>query len=48
MVPRPFDDVCSNYDVLPVATAVAASATFPILLTLAQLQTTEAAAGRFC
>jgi len=33
MVPRRFDDVCSNYDQLPVATAVAASAAFPILLT---------------
>jgi len=33
LVPRRFDDVCSNYDALPVATAVAASAAFPILLT---------------
>ncbi len=33
MVPRRFDDVCSRYDVLPVATAVSASAAFPILLT---------------
>jgi NTE family protein len=33
MVPRRFDDVCSKYDALPVATAVAASAAFPILLT---------------
>ena len=33
MVPRRFDDVCAKYDALPVATAVAASAAFPILLT---------------
>ena len=33
MVPRRFDDVCSRYDALPVATAVSASAAFPILLT---------------
>ena len=33
MVPRRFDDICSKYDVLPVATAVSASAAFPILLT---------------
>src|SRR5215472_8763364 len=33
MVPRRFDDVCSKHDALPVATAVAASAAFPILLT---------------
>ena len=33
MVPRRFDDVCSKYDILPVATAVSASAAFPILLT---------------
>ncbi|HTV46099.1 MAG TPA: patatin-like phospholipase family protein [Stellaceae bacterium] len=33
IVPRRFDDVCSDYDALPVATAVAASAAFPILLT---------------
>lgn len=33
MVPRRFDDVCSQYDALPVASAVAASAAFPILLT---------------
>jgi NTE family protein len=33
LVPRRFDDVCSNYDALPVATAVSASAAFPILLT---------------
>ncbi len=33
MVPRRFDDVCSKYNALPVATAVAASAAFPILLT---------------
>jgi NTE family protein len=33
MVPRRFDDVCSKYDALPVATAVSASAAFPILLT---------------
>ena len=38
MVPRRFDDVCSNYDVLPVATAVAASAAFPILLTPVSFQ----------
>src|SRR5271166_4547168 len=33
MVPRRFDDVCSKHDVLPVATAVSASAAFPVLLT---------------
>lgn len=33
MVPRRFDDVCARYDALPVATAVSASAAFPILLT---------------
>ncbi|HEY1431717.1 MAG TPA: patatin-like phospholipase family protein [Stellaceae bacterium] len=33
MVPRRFDDVCSKHDALPVATAVSASAAFPILLT---------------
>jgi NTE family protein len=33
MVPRRFDDVCSKYDLLPIATAVSASAAFPILLT---------------
>ena len=33
MIPRRFDDVCSNYDALPIATAVSASAAFPILLT---------------
>jgi NTE family protein len=33
MVPRRFDDVCSKYDALPVATAVSASAAFPVLLT---------------
>ena len=33
MVPRRFDDVCSNYDALPIATAVSASAAFPVLLT---------------
>ncbi|HEV2099416.1 MAG TPA: patatin-like phospholipase family protein [Stellaceae bacterium] len=38
MVPRRFDDVCSNYDALPVATAVSASAAFPILLTPVSFQ----------
>src|SRR5438105_11983572 len=33
MVPRRFDDVCSKHDLLPIATAVSASAAFPILLT---------------
>lgn len=33
MEPRRFDDVCSRYDALPVATAVSASAAFPVLLT---------------
>jgi NTE family protein len=33
LVPRRFDDICSDHDALPVATAVAASAAFPILLT---------------
>jgi NTE family protein len=33
MAPRQFDDVCSKYDAMPVATAVASSAAFPILLT---------------
>src|ERR1700757_3561212 len=33
LVPRRFDDVCSKYDLLPIATAVSASAAFPILLT---------------
>ncbi len=31
--PRRFDDICSKYDALPIATAVSASAAFPILLT---------------
>ncbi len=38
LVPRRFDDVCSNYDALPVATAVSASAAFPILLTPVSFQ----------
>jgi NTE family protein len=38
MVPRRFDDVCSKYEALPVATAVAASAAFPILLTPVSFQ----------
>ncbi|MGH7065418.1 MAG: patatin-like phospholipase family protein [Stellaceae bacterium] len=38
MVPRRFDDVCSRYDTLPVASAVAASAAFPILLTPVSFQ----------
>jgi len=38
MVPRRFDDVCSRYDSLPVATAVSASAAFPILLTPVSFQ----------
>ncbi|MFL5266417.1 MAG: patatin-like phospholipase family protein [Stellaceae bacterium] len=38
LVPRRFDDVCSNHDVLPVATAVSASAAFPILLTPVSFQ----------
>jgi NTE family protein len=38
LVPRRFDDVCSNHDNLPVATAVSASAAFPILLTPVSLQ----------
>ena len=33
MVPRRFDDICAKYDALPVASAVSASAAFPILLT---------------
>jgi NTE family protein len=33
MAPRRFDDICAKYDALPVATAVSASAAFPILLT---------------
>ncbi len=33
MVPRRFDDICAKYDALPVASAVAASEAFPILLT---------------
>ena len=33
LTPRRFDDVCSNHDALPVASAVAASAAFPVLLT---------------
>jgi NTE family protein len=31
-VPRRLDDVCSDYDRLPISTAVAASAAFPVLL----------------
>ena len=47
MVPRRFDDVCSNYDALPVATAVSASAAFPILLTPVGFQDfSEACAGQ--
>ena len=38
MVPRRFDDVCSKYDALPIATAAAASAAFPILLTPVSFQ----------
>ncbi len=38
LVPRRFDDVCSNYDALPLATAVSASAAFPILLTPVSFQ----------
>jgi NTE family protein len=38
LVPRRFDDVCSNHDVLPIASAVSASAAFPILLTPVSLQ----------
>jgi NTE family protein len=38
MVPRRFDDVCSKYDTLPIASAVAASAAFPILLTPVSFQ----------
>jgi hypothetical protein len=38
MVPRRFDDDRSNYDTLPVATAVAVSAAFPILLTPVSFQ----------
>jgi NTE family protein len=33
ITPRRFDDICSTYDALPVATAVAASAAVPVLLT---------------
>jgi NTE family protein len=33
MIPRRFDDICSQLDALPVATGVAASAAFPIALT---------------
>src|ERR1700722_8840886 len=33
MVPRRVGDVCSKYDLLPIATAVSASVAFPILLT---------------
>src|ERR1700746_1054068 len=38
LVPRRFDDVCSNHDILPLATAVSASAAFPILLTPVSFQ----------
>ena len=38
LVPRRFDDVCSNHDILPIATAVSASAAFPILLTPVSFQ----------
>jgi NTE family protein len=38
MIPRRFDDICSNYDALPIATAVSASAAFPILLTPVSFQ----------
>ncbi len=47
MIPRRFDDVCSNYDALPIATAVSASAAFPILLTPVSFQNfSEGCAGR--
>jgi NTE family protein len=47
MVPRRFDDICSDYDVLPVASAVAASAAFPILLTPVAFQNfSEGCQGR--
>ena len=38
LMPRRFDDVCSSYDALPIATAVAASAAFPVLLTPVSFQ----------
>jgi NTE family protein len=38
LVPRRFDDVCSTHDALPLATAVSASAAFPILLTPVSFQ----------
>jgi NTE family protein len=38
LVPRRFDDVCSTHDALPLATAVSASAAFPILLTPVNFQ----------
>lgn len=47
LVPRRFDDVCSSYDALPVATAVSASAAFPILLTPVGFQDfSDGCAGR--
>ena len=47
MIPRRFDDVCSNYDALPIATAVSASAAFPILLTPVSFQNfSEGCAGQ--
>jgi NTE family protein len=47
MIPRRFDDVCSNYDALPIATAVSASAAFPILLTPVSFQNfSEGCLGR--
>ena len=38
MTPARFDDICSDYDALPVATAVAASAAFPVALTPVNLR----------
>jgi NTE family protein len=47
MIPRRFDDVCSDYDALPIATAVSASAAFPILLTPVSFQNfSEGCVGR--
>jgi NTE family protein len=38
ITPRRFDDICSDYDSLPVATGVAASAAFPVALSPVDFQ----------
>jgi NTE family protein len=47
LVPRRFDDICAKHDALPLASAVSASAAFPILLTPVAFQNySEGCQGR--